>query len=67
MLLDVTPQRAVAEWWFVDTVLSPSNNETMAAAFETQAGIIRLQPAAPTNPRPNAPALAPDKLDGGDD
>ncbi len=60
MLLDVTHERALAEWWFVDTVASPSNIETFAVAFETRAGSNRLQPAAQTASRPNAPALAAD-------
>ena len=59
MLVDVTPQRAVAEWWFVDTVASVSNIETFAVAFETQAGSNRLQPSAQTPSRRNPPALAP--------
>ncbi len=60
MLVDVTRERAVAEWWYVDTVASPSNVETLAVAFETVAGSNRLQPAAQTPGRAAAPALAPD-------
>jgi alkaline phosphatase D len=68
MLLDVTPQRAVAEWWYVDTVASPSNIETFAVAFETVAGSNRLQPSAQTPSRANPPALAPDtRPDEGND
>lgn len=59
MLLDVTPQRAVCEWWFVDTVASVSNNETFAVAFETQNGANHLTPSAQTQPRANPPLLAP--------
>ncbi len=59
MLLDVTHERAVAEWWQVDTVASPSNIETFAVAFETVAGSNRLRPAAQTPGRAQAPALAP--------
>ena len=59
MLLDVTPQRAVCEWWFVDTVASVSNNETFAVAFETQHGANRLTPSAQTPARANPPLLAP--------
>jgi alkaline phosphatase D len=59
MLLDVTPQRVVCEYWFVDTVASPSNIETFATAFEVQAGTNRLQPSAQTTPRASPPALAP--------
>ncbi|CAD5370979.1 Phospholipase D [Rubrivivax sp. A210] len=67
MLVDVTPQRAVAEWWYVDTVASASRIETFAVAFETQAGSMRLQPSAQTPSRPNPPPLAPTKLDDRDD
>jgi alkaline phosphatase D len=64
MLLDVTPERAVAEWWYVDTVASPSNIETFAIAFETRHGENRLQPSVQTTPRTNPPALAMDLLPG---
>jgi alkaline phosphatase D len=67
MLLDVSPLRAVAEWWFVDTVASVSNIETFAVAFETQLGNNRLQPSAQTPSRPNPPALAPERKRGEDE
>ena len=59
MLLDVTPQRAVCEWWFVDTVASISNVQTFGAAFEVVHGSNRLQPSARTTPPSQPPALAP--------
>ena len=59
MLVDVTRERAVGEWWFVDTVASASNIETFAVAFQTLAGNNRLSPAAQTTPRANPPLLAP--------
>jgi alkaline phosphatase D len=59
MLLDVTPQRVVGEFWHVDTVASPSKLQTFAAAFEVQAGTNRLVPSAQTTPRAAAPLLAP--------
>ena len=59
MLLDVTPQKAVCEWYFVDTVASISNNQTFGTAFEVQQGTNRLQPSAQTTPPANPPALAP--------
>ena len=59
MLVDVTPQRAVGEWWHVDTVASASNIETLAAVFEVQAGTNRLAPSAQTTPAANPPVLAP--------
>ncbi len=59
MLVDVTPQRVVGEWWFVDTVQAISNVQTFGAAFQTVDGGNRLQPAAQTLPPANPPALAP--------
>ena len=59
LLVDVTPQRAVGEWWFVDTAASPSNIETFAVAFEVQHATNRLLPSAQTTPRANPPPLAP--------
>jgi alkaline phosphatase D len=59
MLLDVTRERAVCEWWYVDGVASPSNIQTFGAAFEVQHGSNRLAPSAQTPSRPDAPALAP--------
>jgi alkaline phosphatase D len=67
MLVDVNRDRAVAEWWYVDTVAAPSNIETFAVAYETRAGANRLQAAAPTSARLNPPALAPDRRPGADD
>ena len=59
MLLDVTRERVVCEFWFVDTVASISNVQTFGTAFEVQQGNNRLQPSAQTTPRSNPPALAP--------
>jgi len=59
MLMDVTPDKTVGEWWFVDTVDSISNVQTFAAAYEAQNGSNRLTVSAQTTPRPNPPALAP--------
>ena len=59
MLLDVTRERVVCEWWYVDTVASLSNIETCGVAFEVAHGSNRLQPSAMTTPRVGAPALAP--------
>jgi alkaline phosphatase D len=59
MLLDVTRERAVCEWWHLDTVASVSNIETFAVAFEVAHGSNRLAPSAMTTPRANPPVLAP--------
>ena len=58
MLLDVTRERAVCEWWFVDTVTSISNIQTFGVAFEARHDTNRLVPSAQTQPRANPPALA---------
>jgi alkaline phosphatase D len=67
MLVDVNRDRAVAEWWYVDTVDSPSHIETFATAFEVRAGSNRLQPSVQTSPRLNPPALASESLPGDED
>jgi alkaline phosphatase D len=59
MLLDVTRERAVCEWWCVDTVQVPSPLQTFTAAFEVVHGSNRLAPAAQTVPPAAPPALAP--------
>lgn len=59
MLLDVTRERAVCEWWYVDTVNSSTNLQSFGAAFEVAHGSNRLAPAAPTVSRTDAPPLAP--------
>ena len=59
MLIDVNPQRVVCEWWYLDTVASPSNIETFAVAFEVQHGANHLVPSVQTSARANPPVLAP--------
>ncbi len=59
LLMDVNRDRVVGEWWYVDTVASPSNVESFAVAFETRAGENRLRPSAQTPNRADPPALAP--------
>lgn len=59
MLLDVTPGRAVGEWWHVDTVQAGSASQSMAAVFQLIDGTNRHVSAAQTIPRLNLPALAP--------
>jgi alkaline phosphatase D len=58
MLLDVTRERVVCEWWYVDTVASLSNIQTFGTAFAVQDGSNRLQPWTMTTPRADPPALA---------
>jgi alkaline phosphatase D len=59
LLLDATPQKVVGEYWYVDTVDSPSNIETFGIALEVQDGTNRLVASVQTTPRANPPALAP--------
>ena len=58
MLLDVTQQRTVCEWWYVDSIVSPSNIQSFGRAFEVRAGTNRLVPSSQTTPRTDAPPLA---------
>ena len=58
-LLDITAGRVVCEWWFVDTVESPSAIETLGAAFEVASGDNHLAPSAGAPSRVGAPRLAP--------
>ncbi|MEO5689635.1 MAG: alkaline phosphatase D family protein [Burkholderiaceae bacterium] len=59
MLMDVSPDRVVGEWWHIDTVVAPSNIETFATAFQVVHGTNHLVPAAQTPSRANPPLLAP--------
>ena len=45
VVVDVTPERVRADWWFVDTVLERHNQETHGAAFQVRHGTPRLEPA----------------------
>ncbi|MBW3561562.1 MAG: alkaline phosphatase D family protein [Actinobacteria bacterium] len=38
VLLDIDPGRILAEWWFVDTVEEPSDNESMKSSWEVREG-----------------------------
>ena len=59
LLMDVTPERVVGEWWHLDGVASPSNIETFATAFEVRHGGNRLRPSVQTPSRSHPPPLAP--------
>jgi alkaline phosphatase D len=59
MLLDVTRERVVCEWWNVETVQVPSPLQTFAVAFEVVQGSNRLAPSAQTQPPAAPPAPAP--------
>jgi alkaline phosphatase D len=59
MLLDVTPQRVVCEWWHLNTVAQPDAQQAMAVAYQVLSGEPHLQPSSQTNAKPQAPAPAP--------
>jgi alkaline phosphatase D len=42
VLVDVTPERVRGEWWFVDTVLEPTDGERLGSAWEVHRGSGRL-------------------------
>jgi alkaline phosphatase D len=46
VLVDVTPERTQAEWYFASSVLEPSADESLGAVFEVRAGENRLRVAA---------------------
>jgi len=48
VLVDVDPSRVRAEWWHMETILEPSEDEICATAFEVERGTPRLvQAGAP--------------------
>ena len=59
LLMDVTPERVVGEWWHLDTVASPSHIETFAVAYEVRYGTNHLVASVQTPSRANPPQLAP--------
>ena len=46
-VVDLTPERLRAEWWFVDSVLERHDREVNGAAWMVERGRPRLIPAAP--------------------
>ena len=58
LLLDVTHERVVGEWWHLDTVAAPDPGQTMATAWQVQDGAAHLVPAGQTMARPG-PRPAP--------
>lgn len=59
VVVDVTRDRARAEWYFVSPVREAALPEQVGAAFETASGQNHLRPATPSLPREAAPAPAP--------
>jgi alkaline phosphatase D len=44
VIVDVTPERVRAEWWFIDAVREPSTGQHLGAAWEVRRGASRLVP-----------------------
>ncbi|MFP3978953.1 alkaline phosphatase D family protein [Marinobacter sp. KMM 10035] len=60
MVLDVTPERCKADWFHLETVSEPSNQEHFARSYLTKDGGNHVERAnAPSAPKLHAPALAP--------
>jgi alkaline phosphatase D len=59
-VLDITPERAQADWYFVSTVATRSDEQRFIRVFYTSAGSNHLREATrPIASRPDAPPLAP--------
>lgn len=52
LTLELTPERALAEFWFSDPVKSRSAHCRLDAAFEVRAGVSRLERVELTDPMP---------------
>lgn len=59
MLLDITAERAQAEYYFVPTIDVPDDREQLGAVFATVDGKNRVVAGEASVPRENPPALAP--------
>lgn len=60
VVVDVTPERVQADWWNVDTVLTPSDGETHAASWQLRDGAGHIEPApGPSQPRSRMSAAPP--------
>jgi len=59
MLIDADASRVVSEWWYVDTVATPSSGQSFGAAYQVQDAANRVTPAGQTSPRANPPPPAP--------
>jgi len=44
VIVDVTPERVRAEWWFIDAVREPTTGQHLGAAWEVHRGESRLVP-----------------------
>ena len=61
IVLDLTPAQAQADYFVVDGVRASEGEASFATAYRVAAGAARLEvQTTPTEPRPDAAALAPD-------
>ena len=44
MVIDVTAERVIGEWWFVDTILQRTDGQRLAAAWRVDHGTPKLHP-----------------------
>ncbi|WP_323752722.1 alkaline phosphatase D family protein [Marinobacter sp.] len=62
MVVDITPERCQADWFHLETVSEPSNQEQFAIGWYTASGDNHVQVShAPCQPKRNAPPLAPEQ------
>ena len=59
-ILDLTPERAQADWYFVDTVLAPSSGQRHGASWQSFAGDNHLTAAGAPVPAGTAAPATPD-------
>lgn len=59
MLLDITPERAQAEYYFVPTIAEVDASEQLGAVYATQNGENHIVAGEASTPRDNPPAPAP--------
>lgn len=58
MVMDVTPERVLGEWWYIDTISAPSSTQSFGTAFEVTPGSNHLVAAGQSAPKDNPPPLA---------
>ncbi len=58
MVMDVTPERVLGEWWYIDTITAPSNKQSFGTAFQVTPGSNHLVAASQSMPKENPPPLA---------
>lgn len=59
MVLDVDKDRVQGEWWYVDTIATRSDAESLGAAYKSLDGTPHMRKATASAPKPNPPDPAP--------